>query len=62
VRREVERAVSAERTIIPFRIENVMPTGAMEYALASTHWLDATVDRRAAVQQHERRPGAGVFQ
>jgi len=42
VRREVERAVSAERTIIPFRIENVMPTGAMEYALASTHWLDAT--------------------
>ncbi len=42
VRREVERAVSAERTIIPFRIEDVMPTGAMEYALASTHWLDAT--------------------
>jgi adenylate cyclase len=42
VRREVERAVSAERTIIPFRIEAVMPTGAMEYALASTHWLDAT--------------------
>jgi adenylate cyclase len=42
VRREVERAVSAERTIIPFRIEDVLPTGAMEYALASTHWLDAT--------------------
>ena len=42
VRREVERAVSAERTIIPFRIEDVVPTGAMEYALASTHWLDAT--------------------
>jgi adenylate cyclase len=42
VRREVERAVSAERTIIPFRVEDVMPTGAMEYALASTHWLDAT--------------------
>lgn len=35
VRREVERAVSAERAIIPFRIEDVMPTGAMEYALRS---------------------------
>jgi adenylate cyclase len=41
VRREVERAVSAERIIIPFRVENVLPTGAMEYALGNTHWLDA---------------------
>lgn len=49
VRREVERAVSAERTIIPFRIEDVVPTGAMEYALASTHWLDATSTRCAAI-------------
>ena len=41
VRREVERAVSAERIIVPFRIEDVAPTGAMEYALSNTHWLDA---------------------
>src|SRR5215468_3047718 len=41
VRREVERAVSGRRAIVPFRIENVMPTGAMEYALGNTHWLDA---------------------
>jgi adenylate cyclase len=41
VRREVERAVSAEKPVIPFRIENVVPTGAMEYALSNTHWLDA---------------------
>jgi len=41
VRREVERAVSAEKVIVPFRIENVEPTGAMEYALGNTHWLDA---------------------
>jgi len=41
VRREVERAVSAERIIVPFRIEDVVPTGAMEYALSNTHWLDA---------------------
>jgi adenylate cyclase len=41
VRREVERAVSLDRTIVPFRIENVEPTGAMEYCLGGTHWLDA---------------------
>jgi len=41
VRREVERAVSTEKIILPFRIENVAPTGAMEYALGNTHWLDA---------------------
>jgi len=41
VRREVERAVSAQRPIVPFRVENIAPTGAMEYALSNTHWLDA---------------------
>jgi adenylate cyclase len=41
VRREVERAVSAGRPIIPLRVENVAPSGAMEYALSNTHWLDA---------------------
>ena len=41
VRREVERAISAGKLIVPFRIEDVTPTGAMEYALGNTHWLDA---------------------
>ena len=41
VRKEVERAVSAERIIIPFRVQDIMPTGAMEYCLGNTHWLDA---------------------
>jgi TIR domain-containing protein/Golgi phosphoprotein 3 GPP34 len=41
VRREVERAVSRDRIIVPFRIEEVVPSGAMEYALSATHWLDA---------------------
>jgi formylglycine-generating enzyme required for sulfatase activity len=41
VRREVERAISKRLTIIPCRVENVAPTGAMEYALGNTHWLDA---------------------
>src|SRR5580692_3267006 len=33
VRREVERAISKGLTVVPCRIENVMPVGAMEYAL-----------------------------
>jgi adenylate cyclase len=41
VRREVERAVSTDRVILPFRVENVVPTGAMEYCLGGTHWFDA---------------------
>ena len=41
VRREVERAVSSDKVILPFRVEEVMPTGAMEYCLGGTHWLDA---------------------
>ena len=41
VRREVERAVSCDRSIVPFRIENITPTGAMEYCLGGTHWFDA---------------------
>ena len=41
MRREVERAVSAQKHIVPFRVENLAPTGAMEYALGNTHWLDA---------------------
>jgi len=41
VRREVERAVSLDRSIVPFRVADVVPTGAMEYCLGSTHWFDA---------------------
>jgi hypothetical protein len=39
--REVERAVANNVIIIPFRIENIAPTGAMAYFLSSEHWLDA---------------------
>lgn len=41
VLREVERAVNKNVIIIPFRIEDVVPTKSMEYFLYSTHWLDA---------------------
>jgi len=41
IRREVERAVHAGVTIIPVRIENVVPTEAMAYFMSTVHWLDA---------------------
>src|SRR5262245_22419258 len=40
VRREVERAVSKGLVIMPCRIEEVPPVGALEYALGNVHWLD----------------------
>ena len=41
VLREVERAVGKGVAVIPFRIEDVLPSKAMEYFLSSPHWLDA---------------------
>jgi hypothetical protein len=41
VRREVESAVSKGKIILPFRIEEITPSKAMEYCLGNTHWLDA---------------------
>lgn len=41
VMREIERAVHKGLTIIPFRIDEVLPTKAMEYFVSAAHWLDA---------------------
>lgn len=41
VLREVNNAVSAGVTIIPFRLTEEEPTGGMRYYLSSVHWLDA---------------------
>jgi pSer/pThr/pTyr-binding forkhead associated (FHA) protein len=41
VRSEVDRAMNARKVLIPFRIENVPPTGAMEFHIGRRHWLDA---------------------
>lgn len=41
VLREINSAVSRNKTIIPLRIENFLPSGAMEFYLGPTHWLDA---------------------
>ena len=39
--REVERAANEEVIIIPFRIDDIDPTGDIAYFLSTTHWLDA---------------------
>src|ERR1700743_2779499 len=41
VRREVERAVHKQLSILPFRIENVLPSKSLEYFLSAQHCLDA---------------------
>ena len=41
VRREVERAVHKNVSILPFRIESVVPSKSLEYFLSSQHWMDA---------------------
>lgn len=41
IKREVERAASKQVPILPFRIENIEPSGTLEYYLGTPHWLDA---------------------
>jgi hypothetical protein len=41
VRREVERAVHKRVRILPFRIDDVLPSKSLEYFLSAQHWLDA---------------------
>lgn len=38
---EVNLAISQQDVILPFRIENLEPKGAMKLHLSSRHWLDA---------------------
>ena len=44
VRREIERAVNRGLDILPFRIEDVIPSKSLEYFISTQHWLDATTD------------------
>lgn len=39
--REVERAVHRGVVIVPFRVEDVPPSKALEYYISAPHWLDA---------------------
>lgn len=47
VRREVERAVHKDVRVLPFRIEDVLPSKSLEYFLSSQHWLDGFPPPRA---------------
>jgi hypothetical protein len=48
VRREVERAVHKNVSILPFRIASVVPSKSLEYFLSSQHWMDAFAPPREA--------------
>jgi uncharacterized RDD family membrane protein YckC len=39
--RELTRAVEKNVVIIPFRIEDIPPSGSMEWLISVPHWLDA---------------------
>jgi TIR domain len=41
IKREVERAVHHAIPIIPLRIEDILPTGTLEFSISTAHWLDA---------------------
>lgn len=41
VQREVERALNQGCPILPVRIEDMTPSGPMEYLISTCHWLDA---------------------
>jgi len=41
IKREVNEAIEKELPVIPFRIEDVKPSGSLGYYLDVTHWLDA---------------------
>ncbi|TAK15555.1 MAG: TIR domain-containing protein [Acidobacteria bacterium] len=52
--REVECAVEAGIPLVPFRVEDVPPQGALEYNLIGVHWLDALTP---PIEAHIRRLG-----
>ena len=41
IKREVEIAADGGVTIVPLRIENILPTESFKYFLGNIHWLDA---------------------
>lgn len=62
---EVDAAVRKGAVIIPFRIEDVMPDGAMEYHLRTRHWLDALtpdLQRHVALLAEKIQPLLGAPQ
>jgi hypothetical protein len=58
VRREVERAVNKGIPLIPFRVEDLLPSRSLEYFLSSCHWLDAMAP---PVEQHLDRLSEAIL-
>jgi hypothetical protein len=57
VRREVERAIHKQIHILPFRIENILPSKSLEYFLSTQHWMDAFAPpREPSPSLRHRRP------
>ena len=41
IKREIERAVNKGVTVVPFRIDDILPSKTLEYFISTQHWLDA---------------------
>ena len=41
IKREIERSVNKGVTVVPFRIDDIMPSKTLEYFISTQHWLDA---------------------
>lgn len=57
VRREVERAVSKAKPVLPLRIREVAPSGALEFFISSAQWVDAS---RPPLEQHLAQLAAAI--
>lgn len=49
VQKEVERAVSKAKPLLPVRIREITPSGSMEFFVSSAQWVDAW---QAPIEQH----------
>src|SRR5215212_243764 len=49
VKKEVERAVSKTKPVLPVRIREVTPSGSLEFFISSAQWVDAF---RSPMEQH----------
>jgi hypothetical protein len=49
VRKEVERAVSKTKLVLPVRIREVKPSGSLEFFISSAQWVDAW---KSPMEQH----------
>ena len=58
VMREIERAVNKGVAIIPFRVENVVPSKDLEYFISSCHWLDAMNPRPSSEDNWQAMPNS----